>query len=187
MAARDVTVNIRRLGEYIPPANRADLLRQLAVLAVGRIKRRTKQGQDADGTPFAPYSASYRERRRRAGFGTAPDLWLRGGMLGSLGVLDVTPEQALIGFSGSAARTVFARRARPAKHRKTGEKVDLVVRETSGRVANALKAYWNQYGRRPRKFFALSVEDRAFLIRYALKEMLRLAALANLHRAAGRS
>jgi hypothetical protein len=202
---QDVTVRMPRVDEIVPPAARAALLQQLAVLAIGRIKRRTKEGIGFDGQAFAPYSAGYAARRRRAGFQTTPDLWLRGGMLNGMGVLEVTPDRALIGFSGSSARTRFALRTRtrrkqgghfvgvvttrvaaPVTNKKTGAKVDLVVQETGGRIANAQKAYFNQNGKKPRKFFGLSKEDRLFLTKHALRELLRIVGQVSLSRAARR-
>jgi hypothetical protein len=186
MASGNVTVRMPRVDEIVPPASRAALLQQLAVLAIGRIKRRTKEGVGFDGQAFAAYSPAYAARRRRAGFQTSPDLWLRGGMLNGMGVLEVTPDRALIGFSGSSARTRFTLRTRKVKHKKTGAKVDLVVQETGGRIANAQKAFFNQNGRKPRRFFGLSKEDRLFLTRHALRELLRIVGQQSLIRAARR-
>jgi hypothetical protein len=183
----DVTVRMPRVDEFLPPAARAALLQQLAVLAVGRIKRRTKQGVDANGQRFKPYSEGYAYLRRRAGWQTSPpDLWLTGHMLGSMGVLEVTPEQALIGFSGSSPRVKWKRRERARKHRKTGERLTLTPEQQSKTIPNALKAYYNQHGRKPRLFFALSTADRAFLLRHALKEILRIVGQQSLSRAARR-
>ncbi len=194
--SRDVTVNLPTLEQLVPTAARQDVLRQLALLEVGRIKRRTKDGVDANGVTFAPYSSRYRELRERAGWSTRPDLWLRGGMLNSLGLIELSPNRALIGFQGSSPRTRFKKRKRPLRgktytvrervggvyitRKKGAVKADLTVEETSGTVSNALKAYWNQYGRKPRRFFAVSPEDRVFLARHALQELLRIAKLATI-------
>lgn len=204
MAAGDVTVNLRRIEEYLPPPARAALLQQLAALAIGRIKSRTKSGLDVNGQPFASYSPKYATLRRRAGYQTSPDLWLHGGMLNGMAVLEVTPERALIGFQGTSARTRFAARTRerkkrffagteqvvrvkaPIKHRKTGETLDLTVQDTGGRIANAEKAYFNQNGPKPRRFFGLSKEDRLFLTRQALREILRIVGQQSLARAVRR-
>lgn len=188
MATRDVTVRLPRIDEIVPPATRQAILQHVALLAIGRIKRRTKDGQDVTGSPFAPYSVRYRDQRRRAGWGTTPDLWLRGGMLGSLTVLEVDATRALIGFQGSSAQTVFrARSGSGRKHRRTGERLSLTPVETSERVANALKAYWNQHGRKPRRFFGLSSADRVFLARTALQLLLRAVGQQSLGRAITRT
>jgi hypothetical protein len=186
MATRDVTVRLPRVDEVVPPVSRKAILQHLALLAIGRIKRRTAQGLDANGNAFAPYSPRYKEQRRRAGWSTKPDLWLRGGMLGSLGVLDLTEAKVTVGFQGTAAQTMFRARSRAAKHRKTGERLDLTVAETSRRIPNALKAHYNQHGRKPRKFFALSSQDRVFLARTALQQLLRVVGQVSLSRAVGR-
>lgn len=187
MATRDVTVRLPRIDEIVPAATRQAILRHVALLAIGRIKRRTKAGQDVNGSPFAPYSVRYREQRRRAGWGTKPDLWLRGGMLNSLSLLEVDETRALIGFQGSSPRVVFRARSGRARHRRTGERLSLSPVETNLQVANALKAYWNQRGRKPRRFFALSSADRVFLARTALQLLIRAVGQQNLQRAFGRT
>jgi hypothetical protein len=186
VATRDVTVRLPSVAEIVPPDARRAILSKLGLLFVGRVKRRTKAGLDVNGHPFAPYSVRYRENRRRAGWGTKPDLWLRGGMMGSLGVLDVDEKRVLVGFQGTSAQTTFRARSRAAKHRKTGERIDLTVAETSRRIPNALKAYWNQHGRKPRRFFALSPQDRVFLAKQALDALLTVVGQQTLTRALGR-
>jgi hypothetical protein len=193
--SRDVTVNLPTLDQLVPPGARQEVLRQLALLEAGRIKRRTSQGIDANGAAFAPYSEGYADLRKRAGWSTKPDLWLRGGMLNALGLIELSPNRALIGFQGSSPKTRFAKRARPLRtkaysvrekvggvwvtRKKGAVKSDLTVKEGPGTVANALKAYWNQHGKKPRRFFAVSAEDRVFLARHALQELLRIAKLAS--------
>lgn len=186
MATKPVTVRLPRLDEIVPPASRKAILQHLALLQIGRIKRRTKAGKDVEGNSFAPYSLRYKEQRRRAGWGMKPDLWLRGGMLGSLGVIEADERRAVIGFQGSSPRTRFKARSRPVASKKGGAKVDLTVMETTANVANALKAYWNQHGRKPRRFFALSNQDRVFLTKTALDLMLRAVGQQTLQRALGR-
>lgn len=185
MARREPTVNLPTIDQIVPPDARAAVLQRLALLQIGRIKRRTSAGLDVNGAAFRAYSPRYREQRRRAGWGTKPDLWLKGGMLGSLGLLEVTPARVLIGFQGSAAGSTFRARARAKRHRKTGERLALTVVETSKRVPNALKAAWNDRGEGtvPRRhFFGVSAEDRAFLMREALRELLAIAGRTNVRR-----
>lgn len=199
---RDVTVSLPRIDEIVPLASRKALLQQLALLQIGRIKRRTSAGLDVNGSPFAPYSPRYAEQRKRAGWATKPDLWLRGGMLGGLAVLDVDDRQAVIGFQGTSQRTRFTALTRlkqgghfvgmqrvktSRKNKKTGGRIDLAVAEANGRIPNALKAFYNQYGRRPRRFFGLSAEDRVFLARHALRELLNIVGQVTLTRAVRRT
>jgi hypothetical protein len=179
MARGDVTVRLPTLDEAVPPEARKAILHRLALFGIGRIKRRTKLGLDVDTNAFKPYSADYEEKRRRAGFSTQPDLWLRGGMLGGMTVLDVNPQRALIGFQGTSAKVQFVARTRAPKHKRTGEKADLVAREMGGRIANAAKAYWNN---RTRKFFGLTNEDKTSLARDAYQQLLRAIGQASLRR-----
>jgi hypothetical protein len=198
---RDVTVRLPRIDEIVPPLARKALLQQLGLLQIGRIKRRTKDGVDVNGNPFAPYSPRYAEQRKRAGWSTKPDLWLRGGMLGGLAVVDVDESRVLVGFQGTAQRTRFTamtrlrrgghfvgmQRVRASKtDKKTGGRIDLVVTEANGRIPNALKAFYNQKGRKPRRFFGLSAEDRVFLAKHALRELLKIVGQVTLGRAARR-
>jgi hypothetical protein len=45
----------------------ADDLTKLASLAMSRIKRRTKRGEDAYGRPFQPYSEAWAQTRKKTG------------------------------------------------------------------------------------------------------------------------
>lgn len=183
--AGDVTVRLPTLDRIIPPAQRKALLEQLAALQIGRIKRRTRQGVDVNGRPFRIYSAQYADNRRRAGWNTKPDLWLTGHMINSMQILQSSKDRALIGFTGSSARTKFVPRTKTRKHRKTGERLTLTVEETPHQVANALKAYWNHHGGRvpSRPFFGFSSADRLFLSKHALRTLTRMAGQVSLGRA----
>jgi hypothetical protein len=208
MARGDVTVKLPTLDQVIPPAQKKALLAHLAALAGGRIKRRTASGLDVNGKAFAPYSKRYAEQRRKAGRTVRPvTLWLSGGTLGSMQVLASDENRAVIGFSGSSAALKFAHRTRTTtkpflfgstqttvkrvstKNRKTGERITHTFAEQNRQVANALKAQWNDKGegKVPRRhFFGLSSEDRFFLSRTALKELLRMAGQVYLGRALGK-
>jgi hypothetical protein len=76
----------------------AEDMRQIGLLAREQILRRTLQGLDADGAPFAPYSDGYAEAKRKALGTSAVNLQVSGGMLNDLTVVDVqaTPEKASV-------------------------------------------------------------------------------------------
>jgi hypothetical protein len=188
VATRPVTFRAPTIDQILPPGVREAVLRKVALMAIGMIKRRTRAGVDVEGRPFAAYSTSYSEQRRRAGREVRPTLWLEGGMLNSMAILEASPTRVLIGFAGSSPATTFAARARARKDRKTGAQVDLTVKLGPGTVPNASKAYWNDKGDGPprRHFFGLSAAEKAELTKYALRELLKLAAQVSLNRAAGR-
>lgn len=177
------------MEQMIPPSVRAAILRQVALFLIGRIKRRTKQGLDVEGKPFKAYSAAYADQRKRSGWQTTPDLWLQGGMLNGMVLLESTDRRALIGFSGSAPAVQFAKRARARTHKKTGEKVTHTFRPSASRqVANAIKAYAHNTGDHvPRRhFFGLSAEDKVEGTKLALRLMREYIARSSLNRAARR-
>lgn len=179
MATRPVQLRMPPLDRIFPPGVRAALLRQVALLLIGRIKRRTQAGLDVNGQPFKAYSSAYAEQRGRAGRGTRPDLWLSGAMLNAMQLVESNEKRAVIGFVGSAAQTRFQRRARPART-KSG-KVTHTFGHGTAQVSNAAKAFWNDRGDGPpqRHFFGLSAEDKAFAAQYLLRELLKLAKSAS--------
>lgn len=185
MARREPTVSLPTLDQVIPPANRRALLQHLALLAVGRIKRRTGQGVDTDGKRFAPYSPRYAKQRRDSGRkASPPTLLLSGAMLGGMNVVRSDEKEAVIGFQGTGARLAFGKRARATWSTKLvagvkrKRKITHTFRETNRQVSNALKARWNDHGdgNLPRRhFFGLSRADRYELSRLALKELTKMA------------
>jgi hypothetical protein len=194
MARGDVTVKLPTLDQVIPPAQRKALLAHLAALAVGRIKRRTGAGLDVNGKAFKPYSFGYATMRHQAGRTVSPvQLTMTGAMLASMQVLSSDANRAVIGFQGSSAAVRFTKRARPTKNRKTGERITHTFAEQRRQVSNALKAYWNDkgegsdgWGTPRRHFFGLSADDRSFLSRIALRELVRMAGQVFLRRALGK-
>lgn len=75
------------------------LMREIGLLARERIVRRTRQGVDAEGRPFQPYSPGYASAKRRdlGGSGTV-NLTVSGAMLNSLQVVEVTDDSVTLGF-----------------------------------------------------------------------------------------
>ncbi len=185
MASRDVQVRIGTLDQYLTPAAREAILLRLAMLAIGRIKRRTGQGKDVDGRLFVPYSARYARQRKAAGRNASPPtLLLSGAMLGSMKVLRASDREAVIGFEGTGAAVRFTRRARSVKARGGGRATHAAT-ETPRRIANALKARWNDQGegRVPRRhFFGLSRQDRRGLTRYGIKAVIEAVRTASFAR-----
>lgn len=175
VAGRDVTVRIGTLDQYLTPDGREAILVRLAELAMGRIKRRTRQGKAVDGQTFTPYSKRYAKQLAMSGRQVSPPkLTLSGAMLASMKVLRSDSKQAVLGFDGTSAAVKFVRQARARKHRLTGGKITHAAQETTRRVANALKAKWNHDGTEhvpPRPFFALSKEDRRVLTADALRQV----------------
>jgi hypothetical protein len=211
VARGDVTVKLPTLDQVIPPAQRKALLAHLAALAVGRIKRRTGAGLDVNGKAFKPYSFGYATMRHQAGRTVSPvQLTMTGAMLASMQVLSSDANRAVIGFQGSSAAVRFTRRMRtrvvrnalsssretvaaPITNKKTGQKITHTFAEQNRQVANALKAYWNDkgegsdgWGTPRRHFFGLSADDRSFLSRTALRELVRMAGQVFLRRALGK-
>ena len=62
----------------------ADLV---AALAIGHVKKRTREGRDIHDRPFRPYSAMYRAQLAEGGEGTNVDLSVTGGLLNSVKLL----------------------------------------------------------------------------------------------------
>lgn len=211
MSTRPVTFRGPTLEQILPPGAREAVLRKIALMAIGIIKRRTKAGLDVDGAPFKAYSTTYAEQRRKAGWNASPaDLWLTGAMLNSMQFLEAGPQKVLIGFAGSSASMEWKRQERTRTHRKTGATLTHTFSPRMGKaygtrvkvggvwvtnksaqvqtVANASKAYWNDKGDGPpkRHFFGLSKAEQAELTKYAYREMIKLAGQASLKRALGR-
>jgi len=76
----------------------ADDMRELGLLARERIVRRTLSGQDADGNPFAPYSAGYAEAKGAALGSSAVNLQVSGNMLNDLQIVEVTENSVSLGW-----------------------------------------------------------------------------------------
>ena len=78
-------VTVKTSGE--PPRwNGAKVAKVIGALVPGMIIRRTGQGIDRNGAPFAPYSQAYREALSRGGESPAIDLRLTGGLMNSIKV-----------------------------------------------------------------------------------------------------
>lgn len=74
-------------------------MRELGLLARERILERTAQGVDANGVPFAPYSAGY-AKQKAAALGSGPvNLQVSGNMLNHLTITDVTDESVTLGWA----------------------------------------------------------------------------------------
>jgi hypothetical protein len=162
------------LEEVIPAALRERMLRAAAVEVIGRIQRRTEDGKDVDGNPFAPYSAGYAKARAGSGRGTTPNLHLTGAMLGSMQIVSSDAFSARIGFAGSSAPVHFARQRTPSGRvsRKGGHTHRLARGSSNAPVSNALKAFYNDSGGRVvRHFFGMNAEDAAAAKTAALKAL----------------
>lgn len=203
MASRDVQVRIGTLDQYLTPRAGQAILERLAMLAIGRIKRRTGQGKDVEGKTFVAYSKGYAKQRRESGRqASPPTLLLSGAMLGGMDILSADGQRAVIGFKGTAAAAKFTKRTRSTTRRflfgatqttirnaplkrKDGTVVTHAVSQGTVRVANALKAAWNDRGEgdNPRRhFFGLSREDRRFLAREGIKQVIEAVRQASLSR-----
>ena len=200
MASRDVQVRLGTLDQYLTPDARERILVRIATLAIGRIKRRTGQGKDVDGQPFAPYSRRYARQREQSGRSSKPPtLLLSGAMLASMKVLQSDATKAVIGFSGSSARGKFTKRTRKVRT-DNGQglgtrRVTMATKTKSGsthtfqaqdtQIANALKAAWNDRGEGHtpvRHFFGLSREEKRELVKDALKQVIEAVREASFKR-----
>lgn len=73
----------------------ADDMREIGLLARERIYRRTVSGIDAEGQPFAPYSAAY----AKAKGSSRVDLQVSGNMLNHMQVVDVGDDSVTLGWN----------------------------------------------------------------------------------------
>lgn len=80
-------ITIRKSGRP-PKFNAQGIAREIQRFAPGAIVRRTEQGLDINGRPFAPYSRRYRNFLRRGGEAQNVDLRLTGGLLNSVKARD---------------------------------------------------------------------------------------------------
>ena len=110
---------------------------EAAAYVKAQILARTSQGMDASGTKFAPYSAPWKLIRAAKGLPVRRvDLFFTGSMLAAM-TWKANKERAVIFFRPSADRRG---------------------------ISNPAKAYYNQEGRRPRRFFAMSKQDIRALV-----------------------
>jgi hypothetical protein len=190
VAPSDVQVHLRNLATILPPDVRIAILRRAATHAIGIIVRRTRQGIDAEGRAFAPYSTKYGKLRAKSGRKANPvDLTLGGDMLAAMTILDVSPTQALIGFTGSSTAYAF-QRMRTKKGTKTSRWVERTIaggitrrrqlthtlarKGSRSPVANAAKAKGHNDGSAflPRRhFFALSLDEQREVIAEAARTL----------------
>jgi len=115
-------------------------------LAAGYVKsqilKRTSEGIDADYKRFKPYSPSWKYVRKKLGYPISKvDLFFSGTMLSSITWM-ADKNQATVFF-------------RPTTDRR-------------GRTSSE-KAYYNQHGRQPRRFFAMSEKDMDYLVTLYLR------------------
>ena len=76
-----------------------DLMREVGLLARERIVRRTRQGLDAEGQPFAPYSDGYKDRKAKELGASAVNLTVSGEMLNAITITRVEDDEVELGFS----------------------------------------------------------------------------------------
>lgn len=76
-----------------------DLMREVGEMAIRLIQARTRQGRDADGQAFAPYSPKYAKRKaKETGTSGTVNLTLSGDVLNDLQVIEATKTSVLIGW-----------------------------------------------------------------------------------------
>lgn len=146
-------VTTKTTGE--PPRwNGAKVAKVIAALVPGMIIRRTGQGIDRTGSPFAPYSKSYREALAAGGESQAVDLRLTGGLMNSVKVRsdrDVTV--TIAPDTGTSPAVTLA----DGRAKRTGRR---------GPPHNVL-AYWIETGTGrapPRPFLGLTPEQERQLM-----------------------
>lgn len=75
------------------------LMREIGLLAIETIRTRTRQGRDAEGRPFPPYSESYARRKaEEVGASGTPNLTLSGVLLNTIHIMEVTDTSVTIGW-----------------------------------------------------------------------------------------
>ena len=75
-----------------------DDMRELGLLARERIVRRTRQGIDASGAAFQPYSAAYAVQKSAALGTSRVNLEVSGNMLNHLAIVDLTDHSVTLGW-----------------------------------------------------------------------------------------
>jgi hypothetical protein len=141
-------------------------IRLISGYVPGAILRRTAQGVDANGKPFAPYTASYRERLAEMSEDQKIDLRLTGGLMNSVKVREkrITSqgvEVVIAPDTGTSPRVVAA----DGRAKRTGDQ---------GPPHNVL-GYWLHHGTphmRARPFMGLSPEQQTELNRILAKARL---------------
>lgn len=76
--------DIRKMGDKLLPTQQD--MKEMAGDAMNTIKKRTAEGQDVNGSAFAPYSPQYGAYRVKKGRSETVNLMFHGRMLGSLSV-----------------------------------------------------------------------------------------------------
>lgn len=76
-----------------------ELMREVGLLARERIVRRTREGLDASGVPFAPYSTGYALLKAAALGPGRVNLQVSGDMLNSIAITEVTDTSVTLGFT----------------------------------------------------------------------------------------
>lgn len=141
-------------------------IRLISGYVPGAILRRTAQGVDANGKPFAPYTASYRATLGKMGEDVSEDLRLTGGLMNSVKVREkrVTAagvEVVIAPDTGTSPQVS----PRNGKAHRTGDR---------GPPHNVL-GYWLHHGTphmRARPFMGLSPEQQTELNRILAKARL---------------
>lgn len=131
---RGLDALIRRLRSVRDNTFTKRLLDEIALEMIVRIIKRTSEGEDVNGAPFAPYSRPYALFRTAKGRSTEPNLTFHGSMLAAM-THSSTDIEARIFFQNTTSKGVTGK---PSK------------------VTNAAKAFFLN---EDRNFFAFSVED----------------------------
>lgn len=141
-------------------------IRLISGYVPGAILRRTAQGIDANGKPFAPYTASYRERLAAMSEDQKIDLRLTGGLMNSVKVrekrITAAGVEVVIAPDTGTSPQVSPRNG---KAHRTGDR---------GPPHNVL-GYWLHHGTphmRARPFMGLSPEQQTELNRILAKAKL---------------
>lgn len=125
----------------------------LAPDVVGHIKRRTASGMDINDKPFTAYSAVYKEQLKAMGEDPSKvDLWLTGGLLGSVHYVGkrIEKERLIMTFSPDTG-TSAAVTARPGSGRarpmSKGKAVPVAARTGKRGPEHNVLGYWLHKGK----------------------------------------
>jgi hypothetical protein len=148
-----VTRTFGDLRQLLPGGK--ELMDEIGVFAVQKIRERTEQGVGYDGSAFAPLSEGYAKQKQKALGHTRPDLTVSGRMLNDMGVVAVTERNVELSFrsqGGGSGRGTFIQRSRSR--------------------GAADKAFFHVTGNRGviRDFFGLSDEDEEQIAEYVDKD-----------------
>lgn len=110
MRIKFAEIKFTGIKKPVEPDARKEFLRILALECLDIILERTESGKKIGGGRFRSYDPAYFEWKKKKGRSpesTGDWLTFTGQMLGSAGILNLSPEEFLLGFSGGRPKDGF--------------------------------------------------------------------------------